>query len=97
MNNITENIIELPKVLQRNGFTYTLVLRNGNYAIYRQQVTEILNYFEVVTIRVKPESFFKGRFYPAREVFPPDEAFGYSAWTCTSLEKAIIKFTSLIR
>jgi len=97
MSSYSENFIELPKVIQRNGFTYTLMLRNGNFAIYRQQVTELKEYWEVFAIRTKPASVFKGRTYPAREVFPDDERFGYSAWTFNSLEKAIIKFTSLIR
>ena len=86
---------QLPDTLRKNGFDYVLVHREGNRAIYRQQVDEELQYFEVMRIKIKPASIFKGVSYPEREVFPSDEEFGTSAFSCRTLESAMIHFNQL--
>ena len=85
----------LPKELRKNGFLYTLVLREGNKAIYEQTVTTKIKYFEVFKIRTRPERYFKGKLFPAGEVFPSNEDFGKTAWTCRTYEKAMERFNSL--
>jgi hypothetical protein len=86
----------LPLILEKNGFTYTQVLRTGKVFIYRQGVAENLNYFEVFTIKIKLQKLFKGKLIPEREVFPCDEDFGKTAWSYRTSEKAEGKFKNLV-
>lgn len=86
----------LSLILKKNGFTYTQVLRTGEVFIYRQQVLEDLNYFEVFTVKVKPQTLFKGKLIPEREVFPYDEDFGKTAWSCRTFEEAEVIFKKLV-
>jgi len=85
----------LPEKLQKNGFEYTLVERDINRAIYKQHVGENCYYFEVFIIKTRKAGTFKGKPIPEREVFPSDECFGKSAWSCQSYEKALIRFNAL--
>jgi len=86
----------LTDILRKNGFSYTLILREGRTAIYRQQVTEKLAYFEVFVVKVKPEQNLFGKFYPEREVFPSDDCFGKSGWSFRNLEDAMKRYKKLI-
>jgi len=86
----------LPEKLRKNGFAYTLILRKGQSAIYRQQVTEKLAYFEVFIIQVKPEQNLFGRYYPEREVFPSDNVFGISAWSFRNFDDALKRYKKLL-
>jgi len=85
----------LPLILRKNGFTYTQVLREGRSCIYHHEVTENVQYFEVFTVKVKPETVFKEKVIPKREVFPCDEDFGKTAWSCKTLERAMFHFNKL--
>jgi hypothetical protein len=85
----------LPLILKKNGFTYTQVLRNDKVCIYRQEVAENLNYFEVFTVQIKPQALFKGKLIPEREVFPGDEDFG-KTWSCRTFDEAEVRFKKLV-
>jgi hypothetical protein len=85
----------LPLKMQKNGFTLSLLHREGNRAIYLQQVSENCQYFEVIRIRTKPAGVFKGKSYPPREVYPSSESWGELGWTYRTYEKAIEKFNAL--
>jgi len=87
----------LSPTLRKNGFAYTLVLRDEHRAIYWQHVCENCQYYEVFKIRIRPETIFKGKPIPEREVFPTDSDFGITAWSFPSYEKALQKFNSLQR
>jgi hypothetical protein len=89
-------MIYLSTTLRKNDFTYTQVLREGRSCIYRQQVLEDLNYFEVFTVKVKPQALFKGKLIPEREVFPYDEDFGKTAWCCKTYDEAKFRFKTLV-
>jgi len=86
----------LPTTLKKNGFIYTQIKRDGNACLYAQQVAENLQYFEVFIPKVKAENVYKGKTFPEREVFPYDEDFGKSAWSCRTLEDALIRFNLLL-
>jgi len=86
----------LPDKLRKNGFNYTLVCRDGKLAIYRQEVTEKVQYFEVFVVKIKPESVFKGKVIPEREVFPSNEDFGKTAWSYRNYKDAEAKFRCLV-
>ena len=81
--------------LRKNGFNYTQVLRNDKNAVYRQYVTPEIEYFEVFSIQIRPDIAFKGKLVTGGESYPGNEAFGKTAWTFRSLEKAMIKYNSL--
>ncbi len=86
----------LPLVLRKNGFTYTQVLRTDRTCIYEQPIAENLKYYEVFTVRISPERFFKGKLFPESEVFPGNEDFGKTAWSCRSYEDALTRFNDLV-
>lgn len=86
----------LPIILTKNGFTYTQVLRTGKVCIYRQEVAENLNYFEVFTVKDKPQTLFKGKLTPEREKFPCDEDFGKTAWSSRTFDEAEVRFKKLV-
>jgi hypothetical protein len=88
-------MIPLPLILKKNGFTYTQVLREGKSCIYHQTSGEIPIAFEVFTIKVMLERNVFGKIYPEKEVFPSDEDFGQTAWTCRTLEDAMVRFYRL--
>ena len=85
----------IPDKLRKNGFDYTLVLRDGDRAIYKQHVAEDCQYFEVFKIKIRKAGTFKGKPIPEREVFSSDNDFGKTAWSCNTLEKAMIRFDGL--
>ena len=90
----------LPLKLRKKGFNYTQVLRGHRSCIYAQEVSPNRTCYEVFLIKVRPKKqiTFKNevtRTFPEREVFPPDEAFGYWAWSYRSYERAFEKFQNL--
>lgn len=85
----------LPENLRKNGFSYTLVLRGKRSCIYRQEVTVNMHYYEAFVIKVKPAKEIFGKSLPEREVFPANEDFGESAWSCRTLKRAKIRFIEL--
>ena len=88
-------MIPLPQIIRKNRYTYTLVLRGKRSCIYRQEVTETVQYYEVFRIKIKPERYLKGKLLSASEAFPHDEAFGRWAWSCRNLSDAIDRFNKL--
>lgn len=86
----------LPLTLPKNGFTYTLVCREGNVAIYEQRVSEKVKYYEVILIKIRPEQLFKNVIREAHEVFPCNEDFGKTAWSCRTLADAMNRFNALV-
>ena len=85
----------LSDILRKNGFTYTLVLREGQSCIYEQSVAEKTAYYEVFIVQVRPQETIKGKMLPNREVFPGNEDFGVTAWSCRTLDDAMKRFEKL--
>ena len=85
----------LPQKLRKNGFDYTLIRRGKRSCIYEQRVSEKIKRYEVFLIKFRPERNIKGKLLPATEVFPHNEAFGYTAWCCWDLPAAMKKFNEL--
>ncbi len=88
-------MIPLPQKLRKNGFVYNLVLRGRRTCIYSQWSANNLISFEVFKIKTRPLRKVKGIWLEARERFPRDEDFGYSAWTIKDWGKAKRKFDTL--
>ena len=79
--------------LRKNGFDYSLVIRNEKVAVYEQGYNKNLKYYEVFIVRIKPAIKFKGKDIPQREIFPSDGDFGKTAWSCRTMEE---EFKNLI-
>jgi hypothetical protein len=83
----------------QKGWDFTLVSRNGKYAIYEKR-SESIVYYEVVIIRVRKAASVKypnGTVveYPEMESYPRDEDFGTYGWTYGYLDAAQAKFNNL--
>jgi hypothetical protein len=76
------------------GFNYRQIAREGDWAIYEQRWRDSKNVcYEVIRIRREEATTFpSGRSYPAREVYPPSEAWGVDGFTFTDRDKARAKF-----
>jgi hypothetical protein len=87
----------LPHIQRKNGFTYIQVLRDQHTCIYEQRGCQNSHSYEVFNIKVKPAQVYQsGKEFPDREVFPCNEDFGKTAWTCRTLEEATNKFKLLL-
>ena len=82
-------MIRLADNIRKNGFDYTLVQRNDVAAIYAQGN----GFFEVFRIKQQKEKIAvmdgKSISYPEKELFPSNEDFGYTAWCCFGLHRAL--------
>lgn len=85
----------LEKTIRKYGFTYKQIKRGKQAMIYSQYNNGMLYGFEVFKLKTKPDRFIKGKYLPANERFPYDEAFGYWAWSPWTYEKAMEKFKEL--
>jgi hypothetical protein len=88
-------MITLPTIIHKNGFTYTQVLREGRKYIYQQTLTEKTSYFEVFIARINREHDFSGIHFEEKELFPGNEDFGKTAWSCRTYMDAKIRFDKL--
>ena len=80
--------------LCQKGCIYTLVKRQGHYAIYSLQYTpkgRIIGY-DLITVKARPKrAKIAGVLKDTgilMEAFPASEEWGRSAWSFTTLEKA---------
>lgn len=82
----------------KNGYHYEQVVREGNVAIFRQRLRpgEGELAFEVIVIKVVPESTMFGKVIPAREVGPSNEDFGKLGWTYPELSRAKAKMAEVL-
>src|SRR5262249_29896598 len=77
----------LAKQFQRDRFTYRLIAREGNAAIYEQtwlDSSEPSLCYEVIRIRRRDGFQIGERFVPPAEVYPNAEAWGLDGFTFTN-------------
>jgi hypothetical protein len=88
----------LEPAFNKNGFTYELVRREGDVAIYKQRLRPGVGClaYEVWRIRVKEQSIMFGNIVPRREVGPSDSDFGTYGWSYPDLPRAKAKMAELI-
>lgn len=82
----------------KNKFYYELVLRQDDFAIFRQRLEPgrgCLAY-EVIRIRFREESTIFDKIWPAAEYAPSNEEWGTHGWTLPTLEAAQIKLKEVI-
>lgn len=82
----------LNRTVKYNGFTYELIRRTRTVAIYAQYSEDEIIAYEVFRIKIQKEAtrVIGGVeiHFAEKEKFPNNEAFGYTAFTCGTLEKA---------
>ncbi len=93
------DMMTLESKIRKNGFVYELVERNDRVAIYAQYIEDEIIAYEVFIIRNRKESVRKVGdktfTYSGGEKFPCNEDFGYTAYTCRTLERARSRFAEL--
>ena len=87
----------LPDKLRKNGFNYVKVIRKGTVCIYEQDYSKNVKYYEVFIVKAVNDRIYKGLLRPAHEVFPRDEDFGKTAWSCRRFEDAKKRFDQLVK
>ena len=85
----------LPQNINKNGFFYTRVLRGKRSCIYEQRLWGDLIAYEVFIIKNSPCRKILDKWIDEKELFPRNEAFGYSAWTYWTFEDAMEKCIDL--
>lgn len=88
---------KLPYELRKNRFNYKIVKRSHKVAIYAQydgdsQKPDAYEVFEVIW---KKGAEIKGLVIKAGEKFPGDGDFGKTAYSCSTLERAEIRFLEI--
>jgi hypothetical protein len=84
----------LPKELRRDGFTYTLIAREGDVAIYEPcsiGSPDPSVCYEVIRIRRRESFQIDGKLIEAAEIYPRSEAWGNNGWTVLSRDAAFDK------
>lgn len=85
----------LPLKFRKNGQDYYQRLRGRKACIYEQRFQGKLISYEVFRIRIQPERKIGDIDLPKREQYPPNEGFGYWAFSITSWERALKKYHEL--
>ena len=75
--------------VRKNGFNYKVVFREGRKCIYEQTVLPDLLYYEAFIVQISPKTILNGIVLPEREVFPGNEDFGNTAWSCRTFADAM--------
>ena len=88
-------MIPLDKIINKNHYTYTQVLKGKRYSLYEQRGVANMRCFELFKLKVLAPMELNGKKYEEREVFPKDKDFGKTAWTICDWEKALAKFNEL--
>jgi hypothetical protein len=72
----------LPRKLHRHGVFYEQVRRTEKVAMYSLRYTPVgpIIGFDVFRVLTRGERVVNGKTLPMGERFPPDSAFGVSAW-----------------
>ena len=90
-----DNLIQIPLNLRFHGFNYTQVCRGKRSAVYRQTIGQEIVGYEVFILQREPETTLYGKFFPAHERWPRDNDFDKTAWSCWTLEEAMLRFNAL--
>lgn len=79
----------------KNGFTYNLIQRTNEVAMYSQKFEGIIIAYEVFVITKQKANIIFGNQLEEKELHAPSSAWGTEAFTCTTLERAELRFNDL--
>lgn len=87
----------IPTNFTKKGFTYNQIKREGDKAIFKQtrEGSEMCNY-EVVRIGKHNGYTMGGVFIEPSETYPGSSLWGIMGWTCTNLEDAQKRYSSIV-
>jgi hypothetical protein len=87
----------LPEKIHRNGVYYEQIKRTDRAALYsmRYEQRGTIIGFDVFRIIRQGGGLFKGKLYPPYEQFPPNTAYGSTAFSFTTLEAAEKKYSEI--
>jgi hypothetical protein len=89
----------LPTRFRRNGFTHTVIVREGDVAIYEHcwiGSPDPSVCYEVIRIRRRESFQIDGRLIEAAEIYPRSEAWGVDGFTFTDKDAAFHKLRELV-
>jgi hypothetical protein len=87
---------KLPERFTSDGFELAQVFREGDLAIYTQSKFGRVIAYEAVRIRHRPaRKLPNGVIIPPQEAYPHPSDWGFSAWSCATLERAHQKLAAL--
>lgn len=87
----------IPSVFNKKGFTYKQIIREGNKAIFLQTRGDSqLSNYEVVKIGRHNGYSMGGSYIEPSETYPGSSLWGIMGWTCTSLEDAQKRYSSIV-
>ena len=85
----------LPERFNKFGYTFSLLKREGDVAIFKQHKKKRIFNYEVVIIGRHNGYEINGMFFEPSEFYPSTSEWGTKGFTCTSLEAAEIRFDKL--
>lgn len=86
----------IPDEFVSKGFLYTKVKREGDKAIYKQAHKEATSFRYEIVVITRHNGYKLGEsFIEPSEVYPGSSLWGIRGWTCSTLEDAEIRYTSL--
>lgn len=90
-------MLSLPKTVKKRGFTYNLVTRQGDVALYEQRLNQTLVGYEVILVQKHTEDrTIGGVTYPPSEVYPSDNTWGAKGFSFYTLPRAQAKFRQIV-
>lgn len=90
-------MLSLPKIIKKRGFTYNLVTRQGDVALYEQMLEDTLVGYEVILVQKNTqERILGGVIYPPSEYYPSDNSWGVKGFSFYTLPKAQAKFKEIV-
>lgn len=95
---ITEGTLKkVPQTFTKKGFTYTLVKREGDIAIYKQRwKSGTTERYETVKIGRHNGYTMGGSYIEPSETYPGSSLWGISGWTSCTLQEAESRFNKLV-
>lgn len=102
-NKNNKNMKRLNDKIKYKSFIYNKIKRNNFKAIYSQhnidvdgnEIKDHIVAYEVFRISTLKAGELFGSYYPEREKFPSDTAFGVTAWSYKTLESAEKKYNEI--
>jgi hypothetical protein len=96
MNIETKEYKTIPTSFKKKGFTYNQLKREGKKAIFQQtREGSSLNNYEVVKIGRHNGYVMGGMNIEPAETYPGSSLWGITAWTCSSIDAAMLRYDTL--
>jgi len=82
---VAEAVVPLTFPFTRSGYRHVLLARGERWCVVERTWIEDgcphLPYYEIVQLRVRVATFWRGRLTPAHEAYPPVAAWGREGWS----------------